>query len=224
MKHRLFLLLGMIAFVVGSSYLYHECSIREDVLYLETVLREVEDETEQVQPEFISRAKAINIAYTTFSEGLGIQLLKENVITYINLYTDTEEYETYKWFMSWYNEMTGDYYSCTINASDGKILSLYSDEMSAEIYELKPDQKEQTVNQEEFMAVVVPFLQAIDISMSHYYVVQGSGMDHNEVVDDFTRCIFVNRADKTDQFILEMNEQTKSIRSYERRRVESEEG
>lgn len=222
MKQKLFILLGILVLSVASSYFYHKSSIRENVLYLETVLREVDDEVALVQPEYISRTKAINTAYSIFSEGLGIQLLNETMITYINLYTDLEDYGTYKWFMSWYNEMTSDYYSCTINASDGKILSLYSDVMSDE--DLNLEQEEQTVSQEEFMEAVVPFLKAAYISMSQYYVIQESGFDKNEVVEDFKRCIFVNRVDKTDQFVIEIDERTKRIRSYEHRRVELEEG
>ena len=222
MKQKLFILLGMLALGLGSTYLYHEGSIRENVLYKETVLRKVDEEAERVRPEAISRTQAINTAYSVFSEGLGVQLLNENIIMYINLYTDPEDDDIYKWFMSWYNELTSDYYSFTINASDGRIISLYSDEMSNE--DLVLEEEEQTVSREEFMEAVVPFLKAINISMSQYYVVQENSMDQHEVVEDFKRCIFVNRLDKTDQFVIEIDEQTKRIRSYDHRRVELEEG
>lgn len=222
MKQKSFMLLGMLVLVMGSFYLYHEGTIRENVLYQETVLREVEKETERVRPQAISRTQAINTACCVFSEGLGVQLLNENIIMYINLYTDTEEYDNYKWFMSWYNELTSDYYSFTINATDGKIISLYSDEMINEDPVL--EEEEQTVSQEEFMKVVVPFLKAINISMSQYYVVQEYGMDQHEVIEDFKRCTFVNRVNKKDQFTIEIDERTKRIRSYDHSIIELEEG
>lgn len=201
----------VVAFFAHKTY-----GIRENILYSEEVIN-AKEAGEQSQNAYIARTEAIEIAHTAFGKGLGISLMDFDLSVHMNLYYDREDGGTYKWVMSWSRETTYDTYSCTIDAMDGRLLDLFVVEAGEKNEVLTKDELAEgdSLTEAEVLQLVKPFLNAIGISAADYTVqLEDASISIGE--QPLREYRFTSTSDPANQFLMEIDRNTKKITSFER--------
>lgn len=190
-------------FIIGGILYKKQNFLEEDTLYSQSILKN-EDIQQRANSNYISRVEAIGRAYDIYREGLGINLYSPEITMYINLYHDTARDE-YQWLMSWYRESNLDSYCCTISAEEGQILSVYVNE--------KNDSNLNAYSGEEH---IDKFLNVLGYNLSDYIVKSKKYKIKEENQEKvLVQYSYVNQQDSSNQFIVEWEQSTGLITTFE---------
>ncbi|MDO5292329.1 MAG: hypothetical protein Q4F05_06215 [bacterium] len=210
MKTKLYITLAMLLFIVPALVFYRSNSIHQNVIYNVSIL-DTKDQKEKPQNYFITRVDALNQAYTLFLEGLGINLRSSEITMYINLYKDMEHKNSYNWLVSWYNKKTMESYTCTISASEDKVINLFVVE-EREIFPTLEEEKK-AYSSKEVQEVVQRFLSVLGKDEAEYQITEVDPQYSYEHY--YNKYLFINKEDEKDKFYMEIDMSQKLIISYE---------
>ncbi|MDO5521432.1 MAG: hypothetical protein Q4G58_13150 [bacterium] len=210
MKTKCLIVLAALLLIGAALLFYRNNSIKEDMIYSVSLL-DMKTQKEKEENHFISRVDALNQAYTLFLEGLGINLRSSEITMYINLYKDAKNKDTYNWLVSWYNKETMESYSCTISASEDKVVNLFVVEERKLLS--SSEEHKASYTQEEVLEVVQNFLNVLGKEVHQYRVVEVA--PEYDYTDHYKKYFFSNEQEKTDRFYMEIDMNQKLIISYE---------
>ena len=209
MKNHYVLLIISIGAIIGIMILQNRYMIKENTLYSQSTLIDYDVQIQENQ-EIMTRTEAIDKVRRAFLEGLGIDLSAPDITMYINLYKETQNQSSYKWVMSWYDAERLTTYSCTIAASDGRILSLYNGDGDSKS-ELEEDEG---LSQEEVLDIIEPFMIAIEIDWKEYELAMQGNVTEDHATFKYRSCEFINKSNPEDKLVIELDGRRKSIKAY----------
>lgn len=209
MKNKLFILLCIGLLFGAGMFGIYKYQIKENVIYSQSIL-DTKTAEQKASDTYITRVEAIQEAYQVFEEGIGISVKSSDLVMYINLY---KESDNYVWIMSWYGESTAESYSCTIAADTGEIRNLYV---------VEPENHSETnkshgLSQEEVIALVKPLLKVMEIDWNDYNIEMQGTLNKDDACLQYSRCRFVNKENSKDTFSIELDGKRKCIVSYEKK-------